>query len=179
VSLVLVTGGIRSGKSRFAEDFALSKGDPPWVYLPTAWPSDAEMVQRIERHRQQRDARFSVLPLPESPLPGGFLDILRSIPDDATLLLDGFGLLLGQLFEGKNVPDLPALVEKAHPLVDALTKRTGLTVVVTDEAGSGGIPLTPSGRIFADMLGEVNQKLALGARFVYLIVAGYPLPIKT
>lgn len=179
MSLVLVTGGIRSGKSRFAEDFALSKGDPPWFYLPTAWPSDAEMAQRIERHRQERDIRFSVIPLPEPPIFGGFLDILRSVPGDATLLLDGFGLLLGQLFEGKNLPDLPSLLDKVHPLVDALTRRTGLTIVVTDEAGSGGIPLNPSGRIFADMLGEVNQKLALGARFVYLIVAGYPVSIKT
>ena len=179
MSLVLVTGGIRSGKSRFAEDFALSKGDPPWFYLPTAWPSDAEMVQRIERHRQERDVRFSVVPLPETPLFVGYLDILRSIPGDATLLLDGFGLLLGQLLEGKNVPDLTSLLDKAHPLVDALTGRTGLTVVVTDEVGSGGVPLTPSGRIFADMLGDVNQKLAMGARFVYLIVAGYPVSIKT
>lgn len=180
MSLILVTGGIRSGKSRFAENLALLKGEPPWFYLPTAWPTDPEMVQRIERHRQARDARFSVIPLPPTAaLVADILNTLCAIPKEATLLVDGFGLLLGHFFEVEHDTRLSSLLDIIHPLLIFLTERTGLTVVVTDEVGSGGVPLNPSGRIFADLLGEVNQKLALGARFVYLIVAGYPLTLKT
>ncbi|MCL4460450.1 MAG: bifunctional adenosylcobinamide kinase/adenosylcobinamide-phosphate guanylyltransferase [Nitrospirae bacterium] len=180
MSLILVIGGIRSGKSRFAEQLALSEGAFPWVYLPTAYPSDPEMIGRIERHRRERDARWEVMGLPDAPEPpDALLRRLGCVPSGATFLLDGMGLLLGQFFMFREKVSSARVLEDADPLCAWLSDRNGLTVVVTDEAGSGGIPMTVSGRSFADVLGEMNQKLAKKARSVYLMVAGYPLTVKS
>ena len=178
--LTLVIGGIRCGKSRFAERFALSEGDSPWVYLPTAYPSDPEMIRRIERHRLERDERWEVVLLPEIPEPPEvLLGRIMDIPPNATLLLDGMGLFLGQMFMGRESVTAGEALDEAALFCDWMAARKGLTVVVTDEVGSGGIPTTVAGRVFADALGELNQRLANKARSVYLMVAGHPLTVKS
>lgn len=177
--LCLVIGGIRSGKSRFAERMALVEGASPWIYVPTAVPSDPEMIARIERHRQERDDRWEVLPVPETPEAAeSFLGRVMDVPSGATFLLDGVGLFLGQAFMGKEGTSVRQVLEDAAPFCDWLSSRKGLTIVVSDEVGFGGIPMTRAGRDFADALGEMNQRLSDRAKSVYLMVAGFPLTVK-
>jgi adenosylcobinamide kinase/adenosylcobinamide-phosphate guanylyltransferase len=179
LSLRLVIGGIRSGKSRFAEEMALRDGAPPWIYLPTAFPSDQEIKARIEKHRQERDERWDLFPLSDIPeATDAFLERVMGVPSGATLLLDGLGLFLGQVFLGQEGPSAPKTLENVIPFCDWLSSRKGLTIVVSDEVGFGGVPLTPAGRHFADALGETNQRLAEKAISVYLMVAGFPLTVK-
>ena len=180
MSLTLVTGGIRSGKSKFAEEYLLKKGKEPWIYLPTAYPTDPEMLSRIERHQVERDSRFTTLPPLDSSLPASdLLSHLGLFSQDASFLLDGLGLLLsGMLMEQPDEP-VRNLVEKASSFLDFLFERKGMTVVVTEEASLGGIPMTPLGRRFTDFLGEMNQMLAVRADFVYLLVVGCVIPLKT
>ncbi|KGA93719.1 bifunctional adenosylcobinamide kinase/adenosylcobinamide-phosphate guanylyltransferase [Leptospirillum ferriphilum] len=179
MSLRLVIGGIRSGKSRFAEQMALKEGAPPWIYLPTAFPSDPEMKARIEKHRQERDERWDLFPLTDTPeASDAFLERIMGLPSGATLLLDGMGLFLGQVFWGQEGTSAPKPLEIFIPFCDWLSSRKGLTIVVSDEVGFGGVPMTRAGRQFADALGETNQRLAEKAMSVYLMVAGFPLTVK-
>ncbi|MHB1286324.1 MAG: bifunctional adenosylcobinamide kinase/adenosylcobinamide-phosphate guanylyltransferase [Leptospirales bacterium] len=179
MSLTLVTGGIRSGKSRFAEEYLLKNGKGPWIYLPTAYPSDPEMVSRIKRHQEERDARFVTLPQldPSLSLP----DLRQRLKDfslEASVLLDGLGLLLSGLLMGHPEEPIQNLVLKATSFLSFLFEREGLTVIVTEESSLGGIPMTPLGRRFTDFIGEMNQMMAGRADAVYLVVVGCILPLK-
>ncbi|MHB1605616.1 MAG: bifunctional adenosylcobinamide kinase/adenosylcobinamide-phosphate guanylyltransferase [Leptospirales bacterium] len=177
--LILVTGGIRSGKSRFAEEYLVREGKEPWLYLPTAFPADTEMALRVERHLKERDPRFRTLnPLGAKMTVSDLFRQLDPYPIDASLLLDGMGLFLSGMLMEQQDESVPDLVEKVSSLISFLSERKGLTVVVTEETGLGGIPLTPLGRRFTDFLGEVNQTLSSRADSVYLSVAGCVIRLK-
>lgn len=179
MSLILVTGGVRSGKSKFAEEYVMREGKDPWLYFPTAYPTDQEMILRIDRHRKERDPRFRTLdPLAFASSFPDLLHCLEPYSPDSSVLLDGLGLLLSGMLEEQTDVPVENLVEKASSCLSFLMERNGLTVVVTEETGLGGIPMTPLGRRFADLLGEVNQMLASRADFVYMLVAGCVIPLR-
>lgn len=177
LSLQLILGGARSGKSRFA----LGQGDEgnfdPRTFLATAAAGDAEMRERIERHRKERDKTWRTLEEPyhladalgrAANHPKGLV-----VMDCATLWISN--LLCGM--GGK--PLAPAEVEgefgKFFAQVPALQ---GALRIVSNEVGLGVVPDNPLGRQFRDLQGFFNQKTASIANQVILLTAGIPQKIK-
>jgi adenosylcobinamide kinase/adenosylcobinamide-phosphate guanylyltransferase len=178
-----VTGGARSGKSRFAEELA-RQGRRPVVYLATAEAGDDEMRARIREHQQRRPVSWETV---EATCEIG--RALASLADaPGTILVDDLGLLVtNRLLAlcGDDEPrretsaSLHAAVEvEIDELLDAQARGGWELIVVTNEVGLGIVPATPLGRVFRDALGRANQTLAAAAAEVYLLVAGIPLRIK-
>lgn len=164
--ITFVTGGARSGKSRYALGIAAHSERP--VFIATAEPFDAEMEDRIRRHREERDTRFFTI---EEPV--DLAGALRRIPPGTDVaILDCLTVWLGNLLHRGEVDRemerfLSALAEPLCPLV-----------VVSNEVGLGGIALTPMGRRFADLLGRLNQEVAGRAERAVMMVSGLPLVLK-
>lgn len=157
---------------------ALASGRPV-VMAVGASADDDEMARRIERHRAERGADVAVVEVATDP------DWRTRIPDDACLLVDCLGTVLGaQLIalvpDDAEIAGPDAEVEaqaRADALVGWLTSRDAPTVVVTNEVGWGVVPATPSGRLFRDVLGRANRALADAADGAWLVVAGRAVPL--
>lgn len=170
--VILVTGGARSGKSRFAEGLALSH-PPMRGYLATAEPGDAEMVERIARHQGRRGGEWSTL---EEPL----------LVEEAVRANDGrFGVILldcvtlwmsNLLFrcEGGSAEAL----SRVESFAGAFKSLKTPLVIVTNEVGMGIVPEHPLARAFRDLAGEANELIAAAADEVYVCFSGLPLKLK-
>ena len=165
--LTFVLGGARSGKSRYAETLIAAR-PPPWIYVATAEAADDEMAQRIAAHRARRDAGWQTIEAPHD-LAGA----LAAAGVDANLMVDCLTLWLSNRMLGGA--DLDAEVGR---LEDALLRRSGTTVLVSNEVGSGVVPDNALGRRFRDAQGNLNQRLAARCDRVVLVVAGLPLVVK-
>ncbi len=166
-SVSLVLGGARSGKSRHAESLVMVV-PPPWLYLATAEPGDAEMAARIAEHRARRGVDWETL---ETPL--DVPQALRAVPADAAVLVECLTLWTSNLMHAHRAIDT-----SIEALLSALGARTGPTVLVSNEVGSGIIPGNELARAFRDAQGEVNQRVAAYAAHVVLMVVGLPLTVK-
>lgn len=163
----LVLGGARSGKSAFAESLVgRARGAGAVRYLATARPVDAEMAERIRRHRARRPEGWEVVEV-GSDLAG----VVAAAPGP-TLLLDGLTLWLATLLEAGGDPMGP--VEAALKALEAAPAW----VVVSEEVGGGLVPVNALARRFRDLAGEVNQRVAAISDTVYLVTAGIPQRIK-
>lgn len=176
----LVLGGIRSGKSAFAEELADSSGDPV-LYVATGQSVDAEMAERIRKHRERRPAHWHTL---EEPLhlSEALQRFMEGRPSVDVMLVDSIdtwvsNLLLDREEEGPARAECLAL-ESLESVVSLCRQRTIQGVLVSSEVGLS--PVTPNrlGRQFQDLLGTVNQRAAALADEVYLVVAGIPVRIK-
>jgi adenosylcobinamide kinase/adenosylcobinamide-phosphate guanylyltransferase len=170
-SITLVLGGARSGKSHFAQTLAARHS--PVAFVATARPSDEEMRRKIERHKADRAAEWVTI---EEPV---LLDrILRDRASEFRLLLvDCLTLYASNLMtEEKNDPEAALL--HADRLCAALQSIESSVVLVSNDVGSGVVPAYASGRMFRDLLGEINQLVATAADNVVLMVAGLPLLLK-
>ncbi len=161
MSLTLVLGGMRSGKSDFAVDLARRAGGRVAV-VATGRATDDEMRQRIEVHRRSRPDDWAVYEESvdiASAVPGGSADVI---------LLDSVdGWLANQIDAERCIEQVLMLSRLARQLV-----------AVSSEVGLSLVPLTPAGRAFTDALGIVNRRLAVAAAAVYLVVAGLPVVLK-
>ena len=167
--LTLLTGGARSGKSDLAVRLAEDEGAPV-VFVATAIAIDADMSARIERHRRDRPAGWSVIEEPR--------DLERALteaPDEATVILDCLTLWVATLMHESVPPD--EIEERARAASATAQQRSGLTVVVTNEVGSGIHPPTELGRSYADTLGRVNVIWSRAADTALLVVAGRVLQL--
>jgi adenosylcobinamide kinase/adenosylcobinamide-phosphate guanylyltransferase len=182
--IVCITGPVRSGKSTRA--LAVARGfGVPVTHVVTARvdPSDAEMADRIARHRADRGTDRTIeLWQPGIPdLPA----IIGAAGPEATLLIDSLGTwLAGHLLDcealaERDAPVALRLLElRCEPLFDALgAARTNL-VIVAEETGWGVVPPSVLGRIFRDALGRCTQRLARVAQRVELVVAGYAVDLR-
>lgn len=165
---MLVLGGARSGKSRHAQRIAEGRsGD--LVFVATAQAFDAEMSDRIARHRADRDERWHTV---EAPL--RLADaIARADAPNAVILVDcltlwASNLLLGEEDVARHLGDLDT----------ALSAVRGAVVLVSNEVGWGIVPDSPLARRFRDVAGRINQAIAARADRVELVVAGLPLRLK-
>ncbi len=182
--LIVILGGARSGKSTFAEKLAQRSGRSV-AFVATATISDDDMRLRIERHRAARPAHWQTI---EEPL-----DLARALHQAAAqadvILLDCITLWVSNwLFTLENIDDASTLTspyyEGALAEIDKLlimfntldTQKT--LIVVTNEVGLGIVPSYTLGRIYRDVLGLVNQRLASVADHVYLMVVGLGVDIK-
>jgi adenosylcobinamide kinase/adenosylcobinamide-phosphate guanylyltransferase len=183
--LTLITGPVRSGKSAYAERLASSYGFPV-TYVATARidPTDAEMRDRVARHRAERPAGWATCEVWTAGEPD-LARIVRSTPPDHVLLIDSLGTwLAGYLLDLETLAerDAPAALRELEaltaPLVPALRETVAAVVLVAEETGWGLVPPTPLGRIFRDHAGRMTKTLAQTADRVELIVAGYAIDLK-
>ncbi|MFH1003658.1 MAG: bifunctional adenosylcobinamide kinase/adenosylcobinamide-phosphate guanylyltransferase [Chloroflexota bacterium] len=178
----LITGRGRSGKSTFAQELARQRGGPV-LFVATAEAGDDEMRRRIERHRRERPAGWRTL---EGTTGLGPL-ICREAGGARVVILDCVTLLvsnvLGHYYSADGGPVDDALVEAGVTAeIDGLVACLGQTgasfIVVTNEVGLGLVPDNRAGRLYRDLLGRANQRLAAAVDEVYFMVAGLPLRIK-
>ena len=188
MGLTLVLGGIRSGKSEYAEHLAEAAGLPV-VYVATGAADDAEMAERIERHRRRRPPAWRTVEAAD-PLAALGADLAGAA--SAALLVDGLGgwvcSLMGAngLFTDEAVAPWGQAGEAARQRVlsavslfgEAAASRHAPTIIVADEAGLGGVPPGAGSRRFLDLSGEATQVLAARANAVWLVVAGQPVPLR-
>lgn len=179
--ITLITGGARSGKSGFAEQLATQSGLQV-VYLATARAGDAEMAERIRRHRTDRPAGWLTV---EEPLRLGA--VLRAhARADRCLLIDCLTLWLDNLIladhpdggEVAIVESGPVFATERADLLDALRTLPGQTIAVSNEVGMGVVPLGALNRFFVDETGRLNQAIAAVAGRVIWMVAGCPVVAK-
>jgi adenosylcobinamide kinase/adenosylcobinamide-phosphate guanylyltransferase len=183
MSLILVTGGARAGKSTFAVQLAQQLGgDHEVCYLATAEPGDDEMRARIAAHRAARPAGWHTLEVPR-----GVAAALRGLTSPArpsVVLLDCLtmlvsNVLLAQADGADTVEDAwPAVEAEITDLLEFAAQPAVTTIVVTNEVGLGIVPTHRVARVYRDLLGRANQRLTSAAAFVYLVVSGIPLEIK-
>lgn len=188
MGLTLVLGGIRSGKSEYAERLAEAAGLPV-VYVATGAGDDAEMAERIDRHRHRRPSTWRTVEAAD-PLAALGADLAGAA--GAALLIDGLGGWICSLMSANGLfteePVAPwgqagqaarlRVLSAVSRLGEAAASRPAPTIVVADEAGLGGVPAGAGSRRFLDLSGEATQTLAAKADAVWLVVAGQPMPLK-
>ena len=169
--VTLILGGVRSGKSRYAEQLAAA--GQRVAFLATAEALDDEMRQRIARHRAERPPAWSTVEVP--------LDLEDAIVECGKtcdlLLVDCLTLWTSNLLVAEN-GNPQRILARAERLCDALQRTAAGVVLVSNEVGGGIVPDNPTARIYRDLLGEINQRVAGVADLVLLMVAGYPITVK-
>lgn len=172
MSLVFLTGPVRSGKSSAAEKLAAERGGPV-VIAVAGWDGDEEMQRRIAAHRATRPADWlTIAATPDD-------DWVARVPADATLVLDCLGTLVSTacheaIGDAEIAPEgaVSEVEERLSTLVAALVRRTGDSVIVSNETGWGIVPAWPGARLFRDELGRANRRLVDAADAAYLVVDG-------
>jgi adenosylcobinamide kinase/adenosylcobinamide-phosphate guanylyltransferase len=178
--LCLILGGVRSGKSAFAEKLVRGIGGPT-LYVATGLPTDHEMEERIRRHRESRPAQWTTLEEPLD-LSGQLRTAMTRRDPPGVVLIDSLDMWVGNVLLGHEDEDAAAVESAALDGVDRLLGVIGGTsasyFLVSGEVGLSLVPPAPLGRRFQDLLGLVNQRVAAAADRVYLVVAGIPTEIK-
>ncbi|GAB3870579.1 bifunctional adenosylcobinamide kinase/adenosylcobinamide-phosphate guanylyltransferase [Terrabacter terrigena] len=172
----LVTGPVRSGKSRHAEDLLWQSGSVTYVATGRrATPDDPEWSRRVADHRVRRPGSWSTVETAD----------VAAVVDAATgpVLVDCLGTWLTALVDEAGWDDLVVAADLVRAagerLVEALCAATVSVVVVTNEVGWSLVPTTASGRFFQDELGRLNARVASVAAQVNLVVAGRVLDLSS
>ena len=179
---ILITGGARSGKSRFAQELA-ARSNEAVLFVATAVAGDEEMRQRIEEHRRSRPATWSTL---EVTTDIGS-QIKQKIGGMRLVIVDCITLLVNNIFsqyshQADEQIDA-SLIERGvtaeiDKLLECISHTDASFIIVTNEVGTGLVPANKVSRLYRDLLGKANQMLAARADEVYLMVSGLPLQIK-
>ena len=165
--IILITGGQRSGKSKKAEELALSLSDRP-VYVATAHIWDEEFRERVTRHQERRGPQWTNIE-EEKFLSRPDLTGRVAVIDCVTLWLTNF------FFESQNVDETLTAVKEEF---ERFTKNDATYIFVTNEIGSGGVSDNAVQRQFTDLEGWMNQYIASRADEVILMVSGIAVKIK-
>jgi len=163
--ITLVLGGARSGKSAVAEALTAAHG-PPVTYVATMdVAGDPELAARVEAHRNRRPAAWVTVDAGED-LPG----LLAGL--QGTVLVDSLGpWVAGRTMAGGGTD--------GAALCDALRRRAGDSVLVSDEVGLAVHPSSAEGRLFRDALGTLNHAVSAIADRAFLVVAGRALALPS
>lgn len=170
MSLSLLIGGARAGKSSLAAQLAHKTGLPV-TFVATAEAGDEEMEQRIARHRAERPAEWTTL---EEPV--ALAQAVDCAGTDDTVIVDCLTLWVSNLILAGH--DDEEVQERAGAAAALAAGRAGHTVVVTNEVGLGVHPNSDLGRRFRDLLGRVNAIWADQAEEVLLVVAGRAMTLN-
>lgn len=165
--LTLVTGGAKSGKSRFAEALVSATGRPR-VYIATAEAWDAEMAAKIAAHRADRGPDWTTIDAPRDVAAA-----LAQAGDGAVVLLDCATMWLSNALLAEA-----DLAQETGALIAALADCAAPVVVVTNEVGWSLVPENALGRRFREAQGRLNQQLAERAGLVVAVISGLPLVLK-
>jgi adenosylcobinamide kinase/adenosylcobinamide-phosphate guanylyltransferase len=170
-SVTLVLGGVRSGKSRYAQQ--LAEQSRLVVFVATAKVTDDEMRAKIQRHREDRPKDWVTV---EEPLELARMLTQHEVNCDV-IVVDCLTIFAANLMEAVG-EDSTALESRIEELCTALRTIQCNVVLVSNEVGSGVHPSHALGRRYRDLLGEINKKIARIADDVVLMVAGLPLALK-
>ncbi|MCP3795559.1 bifunctional adenosylcobinamide kinase/adenosylcobinamide-phosphate guanylyltransferase [Paenibacillus sp. CH40] len=177
----LVTGGARSGKSGFAERLCMSRASRA-CYIATAQAYDMEMKERIALHRVQREsAGYDWQTLEEAQALPELLERLGG--DQASqpapmVLVDCLTLWLSNVLLAAGEDGEAASRAAINELAAAVEQYPGQLVIVTNEVGDGIVPEYPLGRLYRDLSGVMNQRIARLCDEVFLMTAGIPVELK-
>ncbi len=190
--LVIITGGVRSGKSAFAEEMAAQSGKEI-IYLATARVEDDEMRERVARHRSRRSSTIRTVEEPLEP----HLVLEKAGDNGGLILMDCLTLLIsnrilhfldthGAVREGEDIFADEKIIDDAAEHTYEYVKKFADTarnclsdvLVVTNEVGMGVVPNYPVARAFRDLSGRANQVLAGAADQVWMVVCGIPQRLK-
>jgi adenosylcobinamide kinase / adenosylcobinamide-phosphate guanylyltransferase len=166
-TVTLLLGGVRSGKSHYAQQ--LGERVERVVFVATAQAADDEMRRKVELHRSSRPQHWLTV---EEPLALAET-IAEYAPECDLMIIDCLTFFAANLLDAKADEQI-----SIDELCSALQAPACSVVLVSNEVGSGVVPEYPSGRRFRDLLGEMNQSVARVASNVLLLVAGLPLVLK-
>lgn len=178
--LTFILGGARSGKSDYAQDLAAAASGSV-LFVATAQALDDEMKERIAAHRRGRPQQWTTLELPSGV--GGYLR--EHAQSGGVVVLDCLTLLVSNIMlDALGDRDAPAqaaareaVESEIRILLDTIRQSKSDWIVVSNEVGQGIVPAYEAGRLFRDLLGSANKKLAKQADEVIWMVAGIPVPI--
>ncbi len=166
--MILLTGGVKSGKSSKALEFALRCEKR--AFLATGVPFDEELKKRIERHKEERKDLFDTY---EEPVK--IYEVIQEIKDNYdVIVVDCMTTWLGNLFY--HFENAPEMVQAE--IGKFLNSLSGKEIVITNEVGLGVIPADRVSRQYVDTLGILNSKLARLSDEVYLMISGIGVKIK-
>ena len=175
--ITLITGGCRSGKSRHAQQLAQQAGRRR-LFIATAPVLDAEMRERVERHREMRRGRKWETVEEQTDLPGS----LRRAADFDVVLCDCLTLWVNNLLFAADksgvVIDEDHIMKLSRELCDAAGSVPAGVFFVTNEVGMGIVPENDLSRRYRDLVGRCNQEIAAVADSVVLMVSGIPIQVK-
>lgn len=166
--IILITGGQRSGKSKKAEELALSLSDNP-VYLATAHIWDDEFRERVRRHQERRGPQWTNIEEEQH--------LSRHDMTGRVVVIDCVTLWLTNFFFA-NDSDTDLSLELAKTEFDKFATADATYIFVTNEIGSGGVSENAIQRKFTDLEGWMNQYIASKADEVILMVSGIPVKVK-
>lgn len=172
MALTFLTGGARSGKSALAVRRAQRAADQGQAvtFVATGQARDAEMGERIRRHRSERPAGWTTL---EAPV--DLIETVRTITPGGCVIVDCLALWVSNLMEHGD--DEPTTLARARDLATWAAAYPGQVIVVSNEVGLGIVPMHPLSREYRDRLGRVNATLAAHADLAQLVVAGRTLTL--
>lgn len=177
--IILVTGGARSGKSTFAESLYEDKKDV--VYIATSKIWDKEMEERVKLHQRSRPSYWRTYEANYS--------LVNALGEEKNYLLDCITVLTSNIMFDMSKEEeyidyqLQTQVEdkiyqELHSLIKAIEEKGYNLVLVTNEVGYSLVPDNHIGRVFRDIQGRINQRIAALSQQVYLVCCGIPVKIK-
>ena len=190
--IYFLLGGARSGKSEYAENLALSLSDKV-LYFATARIIDEEMKKRIQLHKNRRPKNWKTIEIDKDLVL--FADVKEIINEAvlqnySVLIIDCVTNLLFRLIYKYNLDNLDVIENKLEKEIEEevmmffdnflnlICKINLDIIIVSNEVGLGIVPPYPFGRVFRDLLGLINKKIAAVSDEVYFFVAGLKLKIK-
>ena len=183
--ICLVIGGVRSGKSAFAENKVAEFDSTIFgtvLYVATGVAFDEEMKERIRKHRESRPPDWCTLDEPVQ-LAEKLSPMLRDVDTTSAVIIDSIDVwvtnLLMELQNEDRLTQEKIVVNETDKLLRLIMYARQPFVLVTSEGGLSLVSPEPLGRLFQDLLGMVNQRIAVVATEVYLVVAGIPNKIKS
>ena len=184
MGIIYITGGAKSGKSKFAEKLAFKKEKR--VYLATSVPFDSEMKKRVEKHKEQRGENWITIEAYKN-----LDEVLKKTEENTEVILldcltNMISNIMFEIYSGDwdSIPDnITEKIEKTvfsevSKILDFNKSYKGDIIVVSNEVGMGLVPENPLGRYFRDIAGSMNQIIAGEADEAYLVVSGIPVKIK-
>jgi adenosylcobinamide kinase/adenosylcobinamide-phosphate guanylyltransferase len=166
--IIYLSGGARSGKSRFAQEMALKLSPNP-VYVATAKIWDEDFKQRVKRHQQERGPEWTNFE--------AYRDIYKLPIENRIVVIDCVTLWLTNYWMEYNM-DIEKVLEEFKNEIDRMAELAGTFIIISNEIGMGVHADTEVGRKFTDLQGWANQYVAAKADEAIFMVSGLPLYLK-
>ena len=172
--ITFLTGGCRSGKSRYALELAQKFAGGQQIFIATCMPFDEEMKQRVARHQKDRGKNWITLEVP--------IDLPEAIRENGSpgnvILVDCLTLWISNLLMQAPEAAENEIIGSIDELEQSLQKVQCPIFLVSNEVGTGVVPENRLARKFRDIIGMLNQRVAACAHAVIWMVAGIPITIK-